>query len=182
MSGSASGVHPFDLLLEIDRRSAGRYHADYDMLQVSERGGRLALRLGDWRLMFAMADVSEIIPLPRITRVPGVKPWFVGIANLRGTVISIADLQAFLMEKPTKLHPHGRVLILRAGEWDCGVLMDEVIGMRHFGEEQQLPSLDGVEAPLRPYITAAYQADEQCWLAFDAPRLLRDAAFLAAAG
>ncbi len=180
MSGGAGYQHPFDLLLEIDRRSTGRYQGDYDVLQVSERGGRLALRLSEWYLTFAMSDVSEIIPFPRITRVPWVQPWFLGIANLRGMVISIIDLRFFLTNRPTKPHPHSRVLILRAKDADYGVLMDEVIGMRHFTAEQRLPDLRMVSKELQPYIQDVYESEGRNWLAFDTPRLLSDQRFLAA--
>lgn len=177
---NADRKHPFDVLLEIDRRSAGRYQPGLDMVQVAERGGRLALRLGSWRLMFDMADVAEIAPLPRITRVPGVKPWFLGIANLRGAVISLVDLQQFLTGTPTRIHPKSRVLMLRSGEWDYGVLMDEVIGMRSFGEEFAVDPQGLVEPGLLPYLEHVYRADDRLWLGFNSTKLLHEEQFLAA--
>jgi len=70
-------------------------------MQLSEIRGRLALRLSSWNLLFSMDDVAEIIPVPRnITRVPGVKRWLLGIANLRGKVISVSDLNARPSDSP----------------------------------------------------------------------------------
>jgi twitching motility protein PilI len=77
--------------------------------------------------------------------VPGVKRWLLGIANLRGKVISVTDLRDFLTGRPTMQLPGSQIVIVRAGEWDYGLLVDEIIGMRHFGPQHRLPSLDTVE-------------------------------------
>ena len=62
---STSVIHPFDLLLDIDRRSRSRsLSTSADIEKPTGMVGRLALRLNTWRLMFSMDDVSEIIPVP----------------------------------------------------------------------------------------------------------------------
>ena len=104
-----------------------------------------------------MDDVAEIIPIPRsITRVPGVKRWLLGIANLRGKVISVSDLRDFVTGRSTMQLPGSQLVIVRSGEWDYGLLVDEIIGMRHFGTQHRLPTLDAVEESLRPYICLLY--------------------------
>ncbi|MFZ1643143.1 MAG: chemotaxis protein CheW [Candidatus Contendobacter sp.] len=145
---------------------------------MSESRGRLALRLGSWNLLFPMDDVAEIVPLPRVTRVPGVRRWLLGIANLRGKVISVSDLRDFLTDRPTTQLPSSQTVVLRAGAWDYGLLVDEVVGMRHFGSQHRLANLDAVDASLRPYVIEAFLNDGQYWLAFDAGKLLADPGFL----
>ena len=93
---AATPLHPFDILVRLDARIRARTPATAAGVQLSEMRGRLALRLGPWNLLFSMDDVAEIIPVPRITRVPGVKRWLLGIANLRGKVVSVSDLRDFL--------------------------------------------------------------------------------------
>jgi twitching motility protein PilI len=171
-------LHPFDILLQLDRRIRERIPVVAAGAQLSEIRGRLALRLGSWNLLFSMDDVAEIIPIPRITRVPGVKRWLLGIANLRGKVISVSDLRDFLTGRSTPQLPSSQVVVVRAGDWDYGLLVDEVIGMRHFGPQHRLSELDAVEASLRPYVVEAFLNDGQYWLAFDAGKLLADPPFL----
>lgn len=178
---SKTALHPFDVLLEIDRRSRGRSDSDAAAPQAAGTSGRLALRLGQWHLMFLMEDVSEIIPLPSITRVPGVKPWLLGIANLRGTVITVMDLQRFLSGKATAVTNSSRVVVIGADEWDYGLLIDEVIGMRHFGTDSRLHNVGAVDAHLRPYLTDAFNSDGKLWLTFNVSRLFDDPNFLNAA-
>ena len=67
--------------------------------------------------------------------------------------------------------------MIRSGQWDYGLLVDEVIGMRgmrHFGPQHRQTTLDEVEAGLRPYVTEALLNDGQYWLAFDTGKLLAD--------
>ena len=174
-------LHPFDILLQLDQRIRERAPVAVAGAQLSEIRGRLALRLGSWNLLFSMDDVTEIIPVPRITRVPGVKRWLLGIANLRGKVISVSDVRDFLTGRPTPRQPGSQVVVVRAGEWDYGLLVDEIIGMRHFGPQHRLPSLDAVDASLRSYVIEAFLNDNQYWLVFNSGHLLADPAFLNAA-
>lgn len=178
---ASSPLHPFDILLQLDQRIRRRTPVAAAGAQLSEIRGRLALRLGSWNLLFSMDDVTEIIPVPRITRVPGVKRWLLGIANLRGKVISVSDVRDFLTGRTTPRLPGSQVVVVRVGEWDYGLLVDEIIGMRHFGPQHRLPALDAVDASLRPYIIEAFLNDNQYWLAFNSGCLLADPVFLNAA-
>ena len=171
-------LHPFDILLQLDLRVRERMPVAAASMQLSEMRGRLALRLGSWNLLFSMDDVAEIVPLPRITRVPGVKRWLLGIVNLRGKVISVSDLRDFLTGRPTPQLPTSQVVVVRAGEWNYGLLVDEVIGMRHFGPQHRLATLDTVEEDLRAYVAEAFLNDGQYWLAFNAGKLLANPGFL----
>jgi twitching motility protein PilI len=179
---AATLLHPFDILVQLDMRIRERVPAAAaGGGQLSEMRGRLALRLSSWNLLFSMDDVAEIIPVPRITRVPGVKRWLLGIANLRGKVVSVSDLRDFLTGRPTVQLPGSQIVVMHAGGWDYGLLVDEIVGMRHFGPQQRLPSLEEVDADLRPYVAEGFRNDQQIWLAFDTGKLLADPRFLNAA-
>lgn len=178
-----ASLHPFDQLLELDRRSRNRTLPSLTNIDAAAgMAGGLALRLNPWNLLFPLKAVAELIPIPQITRVPGVKTWLLGIANLRGTVLSVVDLRMFLSGKSSAPTPGSRVVIVRSGEWAYGLLIDGIIGMRHFGAQSRLPNLDGIDANLRPYLKEGFQGEGQQWLLFDPNLLLKDSKFLSAAG
>jgi twitching motility protein PilI len=177
-----SSLHPFDLLLAIDKRNHERIlPAPSEAVQATDGKGQLAVRVWQWNLLFSMEAVAEIIPVPRITRVPGVKSWLLGIANLRGMVMAVVDLQAFLSGEPAGLLPGSRLLVVRSGEWHYGLLVDAIVGMRHFGPASRQIALDTVAGNLSPYITGAFASEDQHWLAFNLSRLLNAPEFLQAA-
>jgi len=178
-----AALDPVDRLLASDR-----HNLEHNLEQAlppaaplpAAGRGLLAVRVGQWRLMFAMDEVTEIIPLPRITRVSGMQPWLLGIANLRGIVIAVIDLQAFLGDKPAGFMAGSRLLLVRSGEWHYGLVVDEIIGMRHFGPEKQQNDPATVAGGLQPYITRMFVSEQTQWLVFDVGRLLDDPRFLQA--
>ncbi|MEZ5584217.1 MAG: chemotaxis protein CheW [Candidatus Competibacteraceae bacterium] len=151
--------------------------------QVKPAGdeGRLAVRLGSWNLLLSMDDVAEIVPIPRITRVPGVATWLLGIANLRGTILSVVDLQEFLGGEPSTPTPNSRLVVVHAGEWEYGLLIHEVIGMRQFGEQSRLPDAVNKDISFAPYCVEGFEGENRQWFVFNIDRLLNDPKFLEAA-
>ncbi|NJN46017.1 MAG: chemotaxis protein CheW [Candidatus Competibacteraceae bacterium] len=179
MSGQAV-IHPFDLLLDIDKRNhALTTDASAQAKPVGEEG-RLAVRLGSWNLLLPMDDVAEIVPIPRITRIPGVATWLLGIANLRGTILSVVDLQEFLGGEPSTPTPNSRLVVARSGEWEYGLLIHEVIGMRQFGEQSRLPDM-AENNNFSPYFSEGFEGENRHWFVFNIDRLLNDPKFLDAA-
>jgi twitching motility protein PilI len=175
-------LHPFDWLLAIEQRNRERaVTPSAEVSTATATKGQLAVRLGNWNLMFFMDDVVEIIPVPRVTPVPGVKPWLLGIANSRGNVLSVIDLVQFLGSGHTVSLPSSRLLVVHANEWIYGLLVDDVIGMRQFGADRKLSNLGAVPSRLRDYLAAAFESEGQLWLSFNTQQLLNDPTFLDAA-
>ena len=175
-------MHPFDLLLEISNRSQQSLDkAAVDIAQPSAMMGKLALRIDKIHLMVSMDDIEEIIPVPALTRVPGVKPWLIGVANLRGTVISVVNLSAFLLNKASVANAHSRIIVISSGEWSYGLLVDEIIGMRHFPAANKITLRNAINEELQPYVNKAYSGEEKTWLVFNVDTLLQSSHFLDAA-
>lgn len=177
-----SSLHPFDLLLDINARVGNQVPSVSDKsAQTTNAEGRLAIRLGGWNLLFSMEDVSEIIPVPEVTQVPGVKSWLMGIANSRGIIISVVDLKEFLGGKPTATTLSSRIVIVRSGEWSYGLLVDEILGMRHLGGDKKANSLPDIQPGLRPYIAEVFENEGQKWMVLNLKRLLNATEFFEAA-
>lgn len=173
--------HPFEQLLELDRRSRSRAPAAA-AAPAPGAMARLALRLDTWHLLLPLEEVAEVIPVPRITRVPGTKPWLLGIASLRGTIVSVSDLRAFLDGRPSTPTVASRVVVVGAGNGRHGLLVEEVIGMRHFGPSSRLADLEGLGAGLRRYVGEGFQGERHRWWQLNLGLLLKDPRFLDAAG
>lgn len=159
------------------RLTASRQHTDVRSGDPSAIGFRVAR----WRLLVGLTGISEVVKPPRITPVPGARNWFLGIANLRGTVLAVSDLAAFLGEQPTPQSKYARLLVLDRGEWASGILVDEVLGLFHTDEAQRVTEgVDAVSA-LQPYLSGFFHLQGQVWSEFDPGRLVADPRFLSAA-
>ena len=57
---------------------------------------RLGMSCGGDRWLIRLADAGEVVTLPEIVPVPLTKPWYLGVANIRGNLYSVVDFARFL--------------------------------------------------------------------------------------
>jgi len=134
------------------------------------------------RLTAAMTEVSEMLAFPEtITRVPGAKPWVLGLANVRGSLLPVIDLQVYLGAKPVVPSKASRILVLRLRGLVAGLLVPSVQGMRHFNLSDRLPNAR-MKGALGAYIYEAFSLEEQVWPVFSMSALSADPEFRSAAG
>ena len=92
----------------------------------------LAFRVSDMSLVCATNRIHESLPLPRVTRVPGTKPFILGLANVRGNLVTVVDLGGYLYGSPTPVSGSSRLLLATLRGRPVGLLVDEVHGQRNF--------------------------------------------------
>lgn len=107
-----------------------------DRMQEHAQGGSLVATLGimigrdSW--LVDMADVSEVMSLPDLTVVPLTRPWYCGVANVRGNIYSITDLGAFMNYGLTAHDAQSRVLLIaQKYNFNTGLLVAKVLGLRN---------------------------------------------------
>ena len=95
----------------------------------SSPGGSIELlefRLADERYAVETRHVVEVHPLRDLTPLPGTPPFIRGIVNLRGRILPVFDLKKFFdlpEQGVTDLH---RIIVVRGGELEFGLLADVV--------------------------------------------------------
>jgi chemotaxis signal transduction protein len=89
-----------------------------------------------------LGQVLEIGQPHAVTPVPNVPDWVVGVANVRGDIVSIVDLGRFLDVAPAS-GPRGPVLLVRAQreELTTGLVVERVRGIRTVARDQVHPAL-----------------------------------------
>lgn len=82
-----------DALRELQDRLATQLQA----AREQDRGRAwLAVEAGSAGLLLPLADAGEIFPFRGAVGVPHARPWFLGVANLRGALHGVVDLASFL--------------------------------------------------------------------------------------
>lgn len=172
---------PFALLLEIERRAKEANARGAGKEETTDEWIGVAFRLGSEKFVTARADVREILPAPeQVTRIPGAKPWLRGIANVRGQLLTIVDLKAFLGAGPAHADRKARVLLLASREVPSAVVVDEVLGFRRFGENDFSEPVPVTEVRCDHYLVGTYRRDGDTFPLFDFGRLIEDPSFLSA--
>lgn len=169
---------PFQRLKEIEQRCIANAEAlpSFDRREDDWQG--IGFKVGDVELLSTMGDVVEILDPPEYTRIPGVKPWVVGIANVRGGLLPLMDLRGFITGQGLKNRRDGRVMVVRHNGLSTGLIVDEVLGIRHFFMNEQATDLPELNQEFKPYIKKAFRRDDQYWPVFSFDTLIEDEHFL----
>lgn len=147
----------------------------------------LAVEVGGERYLVPLVQSGEIFPWTSVQVVPYTKPWYAGVANLRGGLHGVVDLlrligpgAAPLASGPDRVTSESRLVSLHTALGVNAVLwIDRLLGLRN-------PAMFSAIAP-RPLDASAFFARRlidhqgQTWQELDLQVLAADTEFLAIA-
>lgn len=169
-------LHPIDLLLELEAAGHEAALAMPSQAPLQREWTGVSFRVGGQSYVAPLDEVVETVPSLSITTVPGVRPWFLGIANHRGDLLPVVDLQQYGGGKPTIRTRRTRLLVTERNDLRVAMIVNDVSGMRHFTEDQLRPVRVGRQI-LDKYVIAQLQDDQLNWRVFSFDRLTADPDF-----
>lgn len=163
------------------RISLREFQAGLSERLTSARRGQTAQALlgivtGKDHCLIELSDSGEVMPLPPLAAVPLTKPWFAGVANVRGALYSVVDFAAFRGGDATPHNNDARLLLVGARHGiNSALLVNRTLGLRSISQlqEQSLPENSPAWAAAR-YV----DADGQSWTRLRVKSLLEDSEFL----
>ena len=138
--------------------------------------GLLGVQAGGEFWLLNLSDSGEIVPLAPLTHVPLTKPWFAGIANIRGNLYSVADFSGFQGKESTPQNAASRLLLIgtRHGS-NAALLVTRMLGLRNV--EALNPAAVEPDAPV--WANEAYTDNEgRLWKKLNVRELLADESFM----
>lgn len=72
----------------------------------------LKFAAGEWTWVVLLNDISAVVPAPKIVPVPLTETWLSGIANVRGSLLTVTDFGRFMNAQPTAVTPDSRLIVL----------------------------------------------------------------------
>jgi twitching motility protein PilI len=173
---------PFELLRELERLARVAMTGKGRDVGADREWVGVAFRLGSEHFLVAREETREVLGFPAmLTRVPGARGWIRGIANVRGTLLPIVDLRAFLNAGTTGSGRSSRVLVAQHREIPAGLLVDEVLGFRRFADAEFTPTVPPTILRCEKYLAGAFKRSTESWPVFSLRSLLESPEFLQAA-
>ena len=126
-------------------------------LDIKEAWSGIGFRIGDFNLVAPLNQVTEILHYPKLTIVPGTKPWVKGVADIRGTLLPVMDLNGYLGKKGSAIGTRTRILVIRYEDITVGLVVDEVLGLKHFSDEEKVTAVTKFDESLRNYVKGAFR-------------------------
>jgi twitching motility protein PilI len=178
-------LSPFDILVDYERRSLAHATGAPEQIEAPGMWRGIGFRIGPRHLVSSLAEVNEILAYPVNTQVPGTRPWLLGVANVRGNLVPVIDLNQFLTGEASRLSDTSRVLLVRQQGGSVGLLVDEVLGQRNFAQQQRAEKPVGEQGAdtglLDHFVTENYALGAVRWGQFSMAALVRAPEFLRAA-
>ena len=145
--------------------------------EVQAQWQGLGFLVGGMRLVSKLGEVSELLQMPKLTPLPAVKNWILGIANIRGRLMPVIDLHEFL-EMPTTLPvSQWRVVVVEHEDIVAGLVIEQSLGIQHFLEDSYEHS-DGSElGGLKPYVAGAFRHGGRVYHEIELKAILQDEKF-----
>ncbi len=158
---------PLALLRSMQQESVAQAPGLPQEVEAAVLWSGVAFRLADMMLVSPLDQVLEVLPAPAMTLVPGVKSWVKGVANVRGNLITIVDMPEYFGKPPVFIDDRARLLVMNMPGLHTALLVNEVMGLRHFDPEVERQNLGGLDDPVLAHLTGAFLRDNVLWGVFD---------------
>lgn len=169
---------PFEILQALDVNFRANSSGLPVNKSVNDDWVGVGFQINKLQLLVRMDDVSEILPPPPTIRVPGVKFWVKGLANVRGSLMPVLDMKAFLYGQPTVIGKNSRILIVSKKGLTAGLLVEEVHGLRRFKPGEHRDEMDPDMGPIKPYLAGIFVDQVHRWNVFSVDKLVDTEQFL----
>lgn len=140
----------------------------------------LAVESGGQFLLFPLAQSGEIFSWGGVQPVPYTRPWFLGVANLRGALTAVIDLAQLLgtpAQRSEQALAECSVLALNGAlQINAALLVDRLVGLR---AADAFVSRDPAGEEGQPYLGSIYtDAQGKRWQELDLQVLAQHPEFL----
>ena len=128
------------------------------------------IALGGEFFAIDLRHVREVFELESITPVPGMPSALVGVANLRGTVVPLADLRPSLGVLVSATPKYA--VVVRHGTQQVGILIDEVPEIRTIHPDDMLAASTRGVTDSRPFLSGLLKIEDRMSGMVEVSRLL----------
>lgn len=117
----------------------------------------LEFRLAQERYAVENHLVQEVCPFKELTPLPCTPAFIRGIVNLRGRILPVLDLKRFFGLPEIGLTDLHRIILVRGGDLELGLLADDITGLRTIpvsSVQSAPPTLAGIRSDYLKGVTA----------------------------
>ncbi len=141
------------------------------------RVNQLGVMIGGSRYLLNLLAAGEIVSVGVITGVPLTQPWFLGLTNIRGNLISVIDFAQFQGHAPTPVDKDSRIIAFAPGlSFNSGLLVSRVLGLHNVAEMDVQAEVQNESAPwaIKRYL----DRESQVWTELDLSLIIQNPQFL----
>lgn len=153
----------FARLVNYETRSLAHDAGEAKRQQKISNWSGVGFRVRDHHLACRIELIEEIIAPPPYTPIPGTRDWLLGIANIRGNLAPVSDFGRYLFGDATVSSARTRLILTRFQSRLAGLIVDEVLGQRHFHTDDLEPDDQWQSTPLSGLVHRSFPAGDTRW-------------------
>lgn len=161
-----SDLSPIALLRQLEASVRSTAVGLPEQEEITEVWSGIGFRIGDFSFVAPMSEVTELLRVPAFTRLPNVKPWVLGVSNIRGRLIPLIDMNVFFGIDSAKPIRSKRILVIEPGDQSDGLIVDGVEGMQYFPQESYVSEAPELPASLIPFVDGHFVKENRIWTRF----------------
>lgn len=124
-------------------------------------------------LSMRQAQEVVVVPVERLTPIPNMPAYVMGLLNRRSRVLWMIDLARMLGEPGVEINvQHYNIIIISDGKASFGVIVQAVEGVVRLTQESIQPPIGQVDLSLLPYLRGCVLQEQEILLVLDAEALL----------
>lgn len=154
---------PYETLVRLSQRSEAVYQELPARENAQTHWTGIGFSLLGQGFVVSMDEVAELMRVPHATRIPGVKNFVMGVANVRGRLMVIVDLALFFGERSRLPRAQRRILAFEEDELYLGFVVDESLGMQHFPSDTYSQQAGDLPDMFRPFTAGSYKTGGVTW-------------------
>jgi twitching motility protein PilI len=137
---------------------------------------QLGVMIGQTHWLIDLQEVGEIVSVGSIAKVPLTRDWYLGLANIRGNLVSVIDFACFDGFPPIDISLESRIVTFSSRlSFNCGLLVSRVLGLRNMSAmKQHVPDPDSAETSIQQYL----DQESVSWSRLQLSLLVQDPRFL----
>lgn len=123
----------------------------------------ISFEVAGQKFVAPMGEVAEILAVPEFVPIPLTKPWLLGVANVRGRLLPIADLAKFLGLLGRESLKKRKIMVVDEDGVFSGILVDQILGIMQFTQSEYQARALPESSPFAPYNHGVFVKDGKEW-------------------
>ena len=120
-----------------------------------------------------IGSIQEVEHVPRPAPVPGSAPWVLGVVNLRGSILTLADTADLLGTGTWQPAKDARMLVC-GGDDPVALAVDRLRGMRRLADISRSPVTANLPGRASEYVSGVHHSDGEWLSVLSVDRVLED--------
>lgn len=130
--------------------------------------------IGEEEYAIPISRVQEILRVPQTTNLPQTADYFLGITNIRGTVLSVLDLKRFLLCEAASLTQNSRILVVESNGQKTALVVDEVTEVLSLPGDCLVESAQVAIACNQDYVMGVARLEDKIVILLNIDRICQD--------